>query len=101
LFACPDKETIHGFYRTRGIARAELAFQHLIERLGSSQVPELQTLRSTLLRWRAEVLAYFETGLTNGRTEGFNLKAKLARRRAFGTRSFGSHRLRLLNACAH
>jgi hypothetical protein len=29
------------------------------------------------LRWRLELLAHFDTGLTNGRTEGFNLQAKL------------------------
>ncbi|MGH7440511.1 MAG: transposase [Polyangiaceae bacterium] len=42
-----------------------------------SELPEIRTLRSTLLRWRREVLAYFQTRLTNGMTEGFNLKAKL------------------------
>ncbi|HVU01608.1 MAG TPA: transposase, partial [Polyangiaceae bacterium] len=51
--------------------------------------------------WRHEVLAYFDTGATNGRTEGFNLKAKLVKRRAFGYRSFRNYRLRLLNSCAH
>ena len=39
-------------------------------------------------------------GLTNAITEGFNLKAKLVKRRAFGYRSFRNYRLRLLNACA-
>jgi transposase len=34
--------------------------------------------------WKNEVLAYFDTGITNGRTEGFNLKATLVKRRAFG-----------------
>jgi transposase len=37
-----------------------------------------------LSRWRNEVLAYFDTGLTNAITEGFNLTAKLVKRRAFG-----------------
>ena len=46
-----------------------------------------------------EILAYFGTGLTNGRTEGFNNKAKLVKRRAYGYRSFRNYRLRLLNAC--
>lgn len=94
------KEALHRFYRTRGIERATRAFDALLERLRASQLPELQTLRRTLQRWRAEVLAYFETGLTNAMTEGFNLKAKLVKRRAFGYRSFRNYRLRLLNACA-
>ena len=62
--------------------------------------PSLQTFRRTLMRWRREILAYFGTGLTNGRTEGFNNKAKLVKKRAYGYRSFRNYRLRLLNACA-
>ena len=94
------KEALHRFYRTRGIDRAERALDQLVERLAASVLPELQTLRRTLLRWRNEVLAHFDTGLTNAMTEGFNLKAKLVKRRAFGYRSFRNYRLRLLNACA-
>jgi transposase len=48
------------------------------------------------MRWRNEILAYFGTGLT----EGFNNKAKLVKKRAYGYRSFRNYRLRLLNACA-
>ena len=40
-------------------------------------LPELQTFRRTLMRWRHEVLAYSSTGFTNGRSEGFNNKAKV------------------------
>jgi transposase len=95
------KEALYRFYRTRGLDRAQHAFDNLVGRLAASQLPELKTLRRTLLRWKNEVLNYFDTGLTNGRTEGFNLKAKLVKRRAFGYRSFRNYRLRLLNACAH
>jgi len=35
------------------------------------------------MRWRAEILAYFGRGLTNGRTDGFNNKAKLVKKRAW------------------
>ena len=44
--------------------------------------------------------AFFRTRATNGMTEGFNGKAKLVKRRAYGYRSFRNYRLRLLNACA-
>jgi transposase len=94
------KEALHALYRTRGIDRASRAFERLLKRCDDSSLPELATLARTLRRWRDEVLAYFETGLTNGITEGFNLKAKLVKRRAFGYRSFRNYRLRLLNACA-
>jgi transposase len=84
-----------------GIDRATHALRNLAQQWAASLQPEIQTLRRTLLRWKHEWLAYFDTGITNGRTEGFNLKAKLVKRRAFGYRSFRNYRLRLLNACAH
>lgn len=52
------------------------------------------------MRWRKEVLAFFRGRATNGMTEGFNGKAKLVKRRAYGYKSFTNYRLRLLNACA-
>jgi hypothetical protein len=51
-----------------------------------STLLEIATHRRTLIKWRTEIRAYFGTGLTNGRTEGFNNKAKVARRRAFSNR---------------
>jgi transposase len=94
------KESLHALYRIRGADRAGLALTALTDQLAASTLPELQTFRRTLLRWRREILAYFGTGLTNGRTEGFNNKAKLVKKRAYGYRSFRNYRLRLLNACA-
>jgi transposase len=94
------KESLHAIYRIRGADRAGLALTALTDRLAASTLPELQTFRRTLMRWRHEILAHFGTGLTNGRTEGFNNKAKLVKKRAYGYRSFRNYRLRLLNACA-
>lgn len=94
------KEALHGFYRIRGYNRATRALGKMIDRMGSSKLPEIQRLRKTLLKWRKEILEYFRTGLTNGRVEGFNGKAKLIKRRAYGYRSFKNYRLRVLNACA-
>ena len=95
------KEALHRFYRIRGYSRAKKALTKLTDHMASSQLPEVKRLRRTLMRWRKPVLAYFICRLTNGRTEGFNLKAKLVKRRGYGYRSFRNYRLRLLNACAH
>ena len=94
------KEAMHSFYRIRGPDRAAHALTRLTDHMASSTLPEVATLRGTLLKWRREVLAYFRCRLTNGPTEGFNNKAKLVKRRAYGYRSFRNYRLRLLNACA-
>ena len=93
------KEALHKFYRTKGFDKASRAFTRLTDAMALSTIKAIKTLRSTLLKWRKEILAYFETGLTNGRTEGFNNLAKLVQRRAFGYRNFNNYRLRLLNAC--
>jgi transposase len=94
------KERLHRFYRTRGHQKAADALTTLTDQMARSQVPEIKTLRKTLMKWRREILAYFFTGLTNGRTEGYNNLAKLIQKRAFGYKSFENYRLRLLSACA-
>jgi transposase len=93
------KEALHGLYRVKGYERAKRAFVKLTDRMGASILPEIKTLRQTLLRWRSEILNYFKTGLTNGRVEGFNGKAKLIKRKGYGYRSFKNYRLRVLNDC--
>ncbi|MEW6058313.1 MAG: ISL3 family transposase [Bdellovibrionota bacterium] len=94
------KERMHLFYRIKGFERAAKALTAMTDEMANSEIKEIKTLRKTLMKWRNEILAYFETGLTNARTEGFNNLAKLVQRRAFGYRSFRNYRLRFLNACA-
>jgi transposase len=94
------KERLHKLYRTRGYDRAREAFKNLVDEMSLSSTQEIKTLRRTLLKWREEILNYFLTGLTNGRTEGYNNLAKLVQKRAFGYKSFRNYRLRLLSACA-
>lgn len=94
------KEALHGFYRCKGFNKAQRALIHLTDRMALSQLPEIKTLRRTLMKWRNEILNYFKTGITNARTEGFNNVAKLVQKRAYGVKSFEMYRLRYLNACA-
>jgi transposase len=94
------KERLHGFYRIRGYNRASQALTFMTDQMANSQLPEIKTLRKTLMKWRLPILAYFKYGLTNGRTEGFNNKAKLVKRMAYGYKNFENYRLRVLNACA-
>ena len=81
------KERLHKFYRTKGYYRPHLALRQMWDEMACSPVPEIGTLRKTLLKWREEILNYFLTGLTDGRTEGYNNIAKLVQRRAFGYKS--------------
>lgn len=94
------KEILHKFYRTKGFTKASKVLTMITDQMAHSTLHEIKTLRGTLLKWRKEILAYFETGLTNGRTEGYNNLAKLVQKRAFGYKNFRNYRLRLLSACA-
>jgi transposase len=94
------KERLHKFYRTRGYYKAHLALRQMCDDMALSLTPEIKTLRKTLLKRREEILNYFLTGLTNGRTEDYNNLAQLLQKRAFGYKNFRNYRLRLLSACA-
>jgi transposase len=92
------KEALHRFYRIHGFEKASRALTALTDQMALSTLKEIQTLRKTLMKWRTEILNYFKTKLTNGRTEGYNRLAKLYQYKAFGYKSFKNYRLRLLNA---
>jgi transposase len=97
---CALREALFRLYRTKGYRRAKDALTRLTDAMAHSSLPEVRTFRNTMMRWRHEVLGYFASRLTNARTEGFNGKAKLVIRRAYGYKSFRNYRLRLLSACA-
>lgn len=94
------KERLHGFYRIKGFDRACTALTAMTDEMARSLLPEIKTLRRTLVKWRNEILNYFKTGLTNARVEGFNNRAKVVKRMGYGYKSFRNYRLRVLSACA-
>jgi len=93
------KEALHSLYEIKGYKKAAYALNRLTDWLGYSKIPELQTLRKTLKNWRSEILNYFKTKLSNGRTEGYNRKAKVIQRDAYGFRNFENYRLKLIYLC--
>lgn len=93
------KERLYAFYRIKSYNLARDVLQKMTDDLAHSNVPELKTFRKTLMSWRYEILNYFQTRLTNGRTEGFNRKAKLIQRCAYGFRNFENYRLKLIYSC--
>ena len=94
------KERMFALYRIKGYERAKRALEFMLQDMEKSLLPEIQTLKRTLTRWKNEILNYFINRLTNARTEGFNNVAKLVQKRAYGYKSFRNYRLRLLSACA-
>jgi transposase len=94
------KECLHGFYRINNPKAAAKVLTKITDQMALSKIPEIKTLRRTIMKWRNEILNYFENRITNARTEGFNNVAKLIQKRAYGVKSFKFYRLRYLNACA-
>lgn len=90
------KEWIHRFYNIKGMNFASKVLTKMTDQMAYSKIPEIQTLRRTLLKWRKEILQFFESGLNNGRTEGFNRVGKLIQRNAYGFKNFENYRLRLI-----
>lgn len=93
------KEKLYTLFRTRGVNKARWALHRMIEQFKASEVREIKRLGKTLWRWAKEILNYFVTRYTNARVEGFNGKAKLVKKQAYGFRSFKNYRLRLIGAC--
>ena len=94
------KERVTNFYNIKGFNQARKIFIKITDDLALTKIPELKTLRKTLMKWRDEILRYFKTGLTNARVEGFNRKCKLIQRKAYGFKSFENYRLRALYSCS-
>ena len=94
------KERLFGFYRIHGYNNAANILTRITDNMAHSELPEIKTLRRTLMKWRNEILNYFKNRITNARTEGFNNVAKLVQKRAYGVKSFKMYRLRYLSACA-
>ncbi len=90
------KESMHRFYRIKGKNFARKILIKITDQMAFSKIPEIKSLRNTIHSWRNEILQFFENGLTNGRTEGFNRVAKLIQRNAYGFRNFENYRRRLI-----
>ena len=92
------KERMHSLYRIRKTGHAGRILTRMTDQMAASKLPEIKTLRRTLMKWRNEILNYFRTRITNARTEGFNNVAKLIQKRSYGVKSFEMYRLKYLNA---
>lgn len=93
------KETIMRVYRCQNAGHARKIITKLTDALALSKIPEMKSLRKTLMSWINEILNYFENKLTNARTEGYNNVAKQVQKRAYGYKNFYNYRLKLLYAC--
>ena len=94
------KEAVNRLYHIKGYKRAKKAFTKILDRMGQSKIDKVRSLRATLVNWRKEILQFFNHKITNGRVEGFNRRAKLLQRKAYGYSNFENYRMKLLNETA-
>ena len=93
------KEGIRDFYHHPHRASAEAFLDDWLNVFAACGIGELERLATTFGRWRGEILNYFDSRLTNGRTEGRNLIIKSVKRSGYGFRNFDNYRLRVLYRC--
>ena len=94
------KEALSRLYRIKRFDQAKRTFIFMCDEMSRSPYPEIRRLRKTLIRWQKEILNDWSYRVTNARAEGFNSKAKLTIKRAYGVRTFNNYRLRVLDACS-
>lgn len=94
------KEGIRDLYRQADRVNAETFLDGWLGTFAACGIAELERLATTVTRWRGEVLNYFDSRLTNGRTEGRNLTIKSVKRSGHGFRNFDNYRLRVLYRCS-
>jgi transposase len=96
LAAWLAKESVRDVYLADNRADAFTLLAIAVWRCETSTVPEVRTLGHTLGKWFNEILARFDTGASNGPTEGLNLCVKKIKRAGHGFRTFEHYRLRVL-----
>ena len=90
------KESVREVYLAENPKEAATLLDKAIAGCATDTVEEIRSLGRTLAGWRAEILAYHETGASNGPTEGLNLLVKKVKRCGHGFANFDNYRLRVL-----
>lgn len=67
-----------------------------IQAYGNDEYETLRTCVKSIENWKEEILTSFETGYSNGYTEGINNRIKVIKRTGYGIRNFFNFRTRIL-----
>lgn len=81
--------------KTKEEAKSKLSAWYM--HVGVTELNRFKKCVSTFVDWNEEILNAFETGLTNGYTEGCNNRIKVLKRNAYGVRNFDRFRKRILH----
>jgi transposase len=91
------KEVVRSIYDIPDASVARQFVTELAEDLQDESCPEeMHTLGRTMARWLDQIVAWHESKITNGPTEGANNLIKRIKRIGFGFRKFEHYRVRVL-----
>ena len=85
------KEELRRIYKIPNNTLAEISFSSMAKRMKLSKHESVKHWLRTLMRWRKEILAYFDNFTTNGYTEGVNTKLKTIKRLSYGFRNIDNY----------
>jgi transposase len=69
------------------------------DRVAASELASFHKIAGEMRSWESEILAHFDSGLTNGYAEGITNKIKVIKRTGYGFTNFENFRRRVLVAC--
>ncbi|HET8912065.1 MAG TPA: ISL3 family transposase [Ktedonobacteraceae bacterium] len=93
------KEALRTWYATSTVETAAAGLDAWIEQVQASECDPLRKTLSAFVKWRQEILAFFQflpTRISNGFVEGKNNRTKALMRQAYGYRNRQHLRLRIL-----
>ncbi|MBD1383638.1 ISL3 family transposase [Metabacillus arenae] len=93
------KELFRDFYQSKDYETADHLLTEWLDLAWSSPFESFHEVAKTIQNWRHQIMQYFKTPYTNGRTEGTNHKIKNIKRRAYGYRNLHRFRTRVLLEC--
>lgn len=85
------------FMHSKDEAEARVKLSNWFMHAGATNLPRFHKCVETFTNWMPEILNAFESGLTNGYTEGCNNKVKVLKRNAYGVRNFERFRKRIMH----
>ena len=84
------KESLAAVFEETSLDDAQRELDRWLAWASRSKLKSFVKAARTVRKYKDGILAYVETKLTNGRTEGFNNKLRMVARRAFGFHSAGA-----------
>jgi transposase len=93
------KELFRDFYKSTDYEVADHLLSEWLQLAWSSPFSSFHEVAKTIENWKDQILQYFITPFTNGRTEGTNHKIKNIKRRAYGYRNLDRFRTRVFLEC--